>query len=274
MNFSDKVALITGGGGGIGSAAAMAFAQRGAKVMLVDADEDAARGAADAVVKAGHSATFVQADVTNAASVRNYVQTCLKAHGRIDCFFNNAGVVGSTMSIMEYDEDEFDRVIAVNLKGVFLGLRHVLPVMKAQRSGAIVNTSSIAALLGSAGQGPYSASKSAVLSLTRVAASESAAYGIRVNAICPGAVDTPMIRRLELLRNPDEPQKTRQSINATIPTGRYATPEEIANAALYLCSDLASSVTGTQLVVDGGRIGASGGVFVSTDSVVSGVKFP
>ncbi|WP_066273421.1 SDR family NAD(P)-dependent oxidoreductase [Hydrogenophaga palleronii] len=269
MNFSDKVALITGGGGGIGGAAAMAFALRGAKVVVVDADGDAARTVADAVVKAGYTAMSVQADVTKAASVQGYVQACLQAHGRIDCFFNNAGVVGATTSIMEYDEDEFDRVIAINLKGVFLGLRHVLPVLKEQRSGAIVNTSSIAALLGSAGQGPYSASKSAVLSLTRVAASESAAYGVRVNAICPGAVDTPMIQRLERLRNPTEPHKTRQSINATIPTGRYATPDEIANAALYLCSDLAGSVTGTQLVVDGGRIGASGGVFVSTDSVVS-----
>ena len=151
MDSTGKVALITGGGGGIGRASALGFAAGGAKVVVVDLDEVAGRASADLIQQRGGDARFVRADVSQAAEVRGYVQACLDAHGRIDCFFNNAGIEGRVAPTQDYDEAIFDAVIAVNLKGVFLGLRHVLPVMLAQKRGAVVNTSSVAGLVGSPG---------------------------------------------------------------------------------------------------------------------------
>src|SRR3984957_2232885 len=148
MDFAGKVALITGGGGGIGRATALGFALRGAKVMVVDADADSGHASVDIITQRGGAAAFVQADVTKSASVRDYVEQTLAAYGRIDAFFNNAGIEGKVVPIQDYDEDVFDRVIAVNLKGVFLGMRHVLPVMLTQGSGTIVNTASVAGLFG------------------------------------------------------------------------------------------------------------------------------
>jgi NAD(P)-dependent dehydrogenase (short-subunit alcohol dehydrogenase family) len=258
MDFTGKVALITGGGGGIGRATALAFALRGAKVMVVDADADSGQASADIVSQRGGTIAFVQADVTKSASVQDYVQKTLSAYGRIDCFFNNAGIEGSVVPFQDYDEDMFDRVIAVNLKGVFLGIRHVLPVMLKQGSGAIVNTASTAGLFGSPGMPGYVASKHGVPGLTKVASTDVAGLGVRVNAVCPGPVETRMMRSLESQRNPNDPESVHTAYAAGIPTGRYALPEEIAGAVLYLCSDLSSDVTGTQIVIDGGRSGSGG----------------
>ncbi len=258
MDFTGKVALITGGGGGIGRATALGFALRGAKVMVVDADVDSGQASVDIITQRGGAAAFVWADVTQSASVRDYVEKTLAAYGRIDCFFNNAGIEGKVVPTQDYDEDMFDKVIAVNLKGVFLGMRHVLPVMIRQGAGAVVNTASTAGLFGAAGMPAYCASKHGVLGLTKVGSADVAAKGIRVNAVCPGPVETRMMRSLESQRNPDDPEAVHAAYAAGIPTGRYATPEEIAGAVLYLCSDLAGDVTGTQIVVDGGRSGSGG----------------
>jgi NAD(P)-dependent dehydrogenase (short-subunit alcohol dehydrogenase family) len=258
MDFTGKVALITGGGGGIGRAAALAFALSGAKVMVVDHDANAGQATVDIVAQRGGDARFQQADVTQSSAVQDYVKATMDAYGRIDCFFNNAGIEGSVMPTQDYDEAVFDRVIAVNLKGVFLGLRHVLPVMLAQGSGAIVNTASVAGLFGGPGMPAYVASKHGVLGLTKVASTDVAGMGVRVNAVCPGPVETRMMRSLEAQRNPNDPEAVHKAYSATAPSGRYTLPEEVANIVLYLCSELSGNVTGTQIVVDGGRSGAGG----------------
>ncbi len=254
MDFTGKVALITGAGNGIGRAAAVGFAERGAHVVVVDRDQPAGEGTAGAIAQRGGESLFVAADVSRADDVRNYVARALERFGRIDCFFNNAGIEGRIAPTAEYDEDMFDAVIAVNVKGVFLGLRHVLPVMIRQQSGTVVNTASIAGLIGSAGMPAYGASKHAVLGLTKVAASDVARQGIRVNAVCPGPVETRMINALAAQVSPDAPESVNARYKASIPTGRFSTPEEIANMVLFLCSDLSGNVTGGQFVVDGGRI--------------------
>ena len=258
MEFSGKVALITGGGGGIGRATALGFSGRGAKVVVVDLDRAEGEASAELVRQRGGDARFVHADVTKSDDVQNYVRAALDAYGTIDCFFNNAGIEGKVMPMQEYDEAVFDAVIGVNVKGVFLGLRHVLPVMLKQGHGAVVNTASVAGLFGGPGMAPYVASKHAVLGLTKVASADVARLGVRVNAVCPGPVETRMMRSLEAQRNPAEPAEVHDANSANTPTGRYATPEEVANVVMYLCSDLASDITGTHIVIDGGRSGSGG----------------
>ena len=258
MDFTGKVALITGGGGGIGRAAALAFALRGAKVMVVDHDAEAGRVTTDVVAQRGGDAKFTRADVTKSASVQDYVKATLDAYGRIDCFFNNAGIEGKSAPTQDYDEAVFDQVIAVNLKGVFLGMRHVLPVMLKQGGGTVVNTASVAGLFGGPGMSAYVASKHGVLGLTKVASSDVASHGIRVNAVCPGPVETRMMRSIESQRNPNDPESVHRAYSATIPAGRYALPEEVAGVVLYLSSELSGNVTGTHIVIDGGRSGSGG----------------
>ncbi len=231
------------------------------KIVVVDVNADDGNASADIVRQRGGDASFVRADVTRSADVQNYVKAALDAYGTIDCFFNNAGIEGTTASIQDYDEAVFDAVIGVNLKGVFLGLRHVLPVMLRQEAGTVVNTASIAALVGGPGSSAYVASKHGVLGLTRSAASDVAGYGIRVNAVCPGPVHTRMMRSLEAQRNPTNPEAVLAANCTNIPIGRYATPEEVANVVLYLCSDLSGSITGSHLVIDGGRTGSGGSPF-------------
>ena len=260
LDFTGKVALITGAGNGIGRAAAAAFGRSGAKVVVVDRDQAGGEATVGIIRQHGGEAQFVQADVTKAADVQNYVKTALDAYGRIDCFFNNAGIEGNVAHTAEYDEAMFDQVIAVNLKGVFLGLRHVLPVMLRQKAGAVVNTASVAGLVATPGMPAYAASKHAVIGLTKAAAGECAPGGVRVNAVCPGPVDTRMIHSLEQMLNPADPASVNRRYQATIPSGRYTTPEEIANMVLFLCSDLASNTTGGQFVVDGGRTATGGAV--------------
>jgi NAD(P)-dependent dehydrogenase (short-subunit alcohol dehydrogenase family) len=234
MDFSGKVALVTGGGNGIGRAACVAFARQGAKVVAVDRDGAAAEATAGIIRQNGGDALAVTADVTKSADVKAYVKAAIDKYGRIDCFFNNAGIEGKVSPIAEYDEAMFDAVIGVNVKGVFLGLKHVLPEMIRQGRGAI--------------------------GLTKTAAGEVARQGIRVNAVCPGPVDTRMIHALEAQLSPGDPAAVNQRYQASLPTGRYSTVEEIANMVLFLCSDLASNTTGGQFVVDGGRTSTGGAV--------------
>jgi NAD(P)-dependent dehydrogenase (short-subunit alcohol dehydrogenase family) len=260
MDFTDKVALITGGGGGIGRATALAFAKAGAKVVIVDHDAAAGEATAGIVKQQGGEAKFIKADVTKSADVANYVKETLDTYGKIDCFFNNAGIEGNLAHTADYDEAMFDQVIGVNVKGVFLGLRHVLPVLLKQKSGAVVNTASVAGLVATPGMPAYVASKHAVIGLTKTAAGEVARQGVRVNAVCPGPVDTRMIHSLEKMISPDDPESVNKRYQGAIPSGRYTTPEEIANIVLFLLSDLASNITGAQYVVDGGRTAIGGAV--------------
>src|SRR5436190_4506234 len=237
MDFTGKVALVTGGGNGIGRAACIGFARHGAKVVAVDRDGAAAEATAGIVRQNGGEALAVTADVTKSAEVKAYVKAALDKYGRIDCFFNNAGIEGKVAPIADYDEAMFDAVIGVNVKGVFLGLRHVLPEMIRQGGGAVVNTASVAGLVGTPGMPAYVASKHAVLGLTKTAAGEVARQGIRVNAVCPGPVDTRMIHDLEKQLNPANPKKVETTYQSSIPIGRYGSPEEVANTVLFLCSD-------------------------------------
>ena len=260
MDFTGKVALITGAANGIGRATALAFARSGARIVVVDRDRAGGEATAGIIRQQGGEACFVAADVTKSPDVAAYVKAALDAYGRIDCFFNNAGIEGTLKHTADYDEAMFDQVIAVNVKGVFLGLRHVLPVMLRQQSGAIVNTASVAGLVATPGMPAYVASKHAVIGLTKTAAREVARSGVRVNAVCPGPVDTRMIHSLEEQLNPADPASVGRRYQGAIPTGRYTTPEEIANMVLFLCSDLASNITGGQYVVDGGRTAVGGAV--------------
>jgi NAD(P)-dependent dehydrogenase (short-subunit alcohol dehydrogenase family) len=260
LDFAGKVALVTGGANGIGRATSLAFGMAGAKVVVVDRDAAGGEATAGVIRQQGGEARFVAADVTRSADVRNYVQAALDSYGAIDCFFNNAGIEGKWAHTAEYDEDVFDAVIGVNIKGVFLGLRHVLPVMLKQRCGTIVNTASVAGLVATPGMPAYVASKHAVIGLTKTAAGEVARQGIRVNAVCPGPVDTRMIHSLEAQLNPADPANVGRRYQSAIPIGRYVTSDEIAGIVLFLCSDLASAITGAQYVVDGGRTATGGAV--------------
>jgi NAD(P)-dependent dehydrogenase (short-subunit alcohol dehydrogenase family) len=260
MDFKGKIAVVTGAANGIGRATAIAFARAGAKLVLVDRDTAAGEATAGVIRQAGGEAKFVAADVTRSSDVQAYVKAALEAHGRIDCFFNNAGIEGKVMPTAEYDEAMFDAVIGVNVKGVFLGLRHVLPAMLRQKSGAVVNTASVAGLVATPGMPAYVASKHAVIGLTKAAAGEVARQGVRVNAVCPGPVDTRMIHSLEAQLDPANPAAVNERYQAAIPSGRYTRPDEIANVVLFLCSDLAVNITGAQWVVDGGRTAVGGAV--------------
>lgn len=266
MDFTGKVALITGGAGGIGRATALAFSKAGARLAVVDRDAAGGEATAGIIRQAGGEARFIAADVTKSAEVQGYVKAALDAYGAIDCFFNNAGIEGKWAHTADYDEDMFDAIIAVNVRGVFLGLRHVLPVMLRQNSGSVVNTASVAGLVATPGMPAYVASKHAVIGLTKTAAGEVARRGVRVNAVCPGPVDTRMIHSLEAQLNPTDPASVNRRYQAAMPTGRYTTPEEIANVVLFLSSDLASNITGAQYVVDGGRTAVGGAVTQTTQS--------
>src|SRR6478609_4143869 len=219
MDFSGKVAIVTGGANGIGAAVVRGFVQRGGKVAIVDRDADA--GAALAA-ELGRASIFRAADVTRAADVAAYVQAALDSFGAIDCFHNNAGIEGKVAPTAEYDEAMFDAVIGVNVRGVFLGMRHVLPEMIRQGGGAVVNTASVAGLVATPGMSAYVASKHAVIGLTKAAAGEVARQGVRVNAVCPGPIDTRMIHSLEQQLAPDDPASIGAKYQAALPTGRYS----------------------------------------------------
>ncbi len=249
-----RIAVITGAGGGIGRATSIELVRSGASVVLVDRDAEAVEVTAKEASDLGGQVLTHVADVTSSADVAAYVQSAVDRFGRIDAFFNNAGIEGPVAPLAEYPEDGFDKVIAVNLKGVFLGLRHVLPVMIGQGSGAVVNTSSMAAELGLPGTAAYNATKAGVLALTRTAATEVARQGIRVNAVLPGVIETRMTRSLSEGFNPADPAAAWDSMAGTTPLGRFGAPGEIATVVRFLLSDEAGFVTGASWVVDGGTI--------------------
>jgi NAD(P)-dependent dehydrogenase (short-subunit alcohol dehydrogenase family) len=260
MQFNGKVAVITGAANGIGRATALAFATRGAKVLAVDRDAEGAERTAATIRQQGGDARPEAADVIKPADVQAYVKSALDNYGRIDCFFNNAGVVGKVTPITDYDEATFDQVIGVNVKGVFLGMQHVLPIMIKQGSGAIVNTASVAGLVGTPGMSAYVASKHAVIGLTKSASGEVARSGVRINAVCPGPIDTNMMQTVERQIDPSDPASVGTRYRTGLPIGRYGTAEEVAGVVLFLCSDLAGNITGAQYVVDGGRTATGGAV--------------
>ncbi|WP_223634557.1 SDR family NAD(P)-dependent oxidoreductase [Planococcus sp. 4-30] len=242
--LQDKVAVITGGAGGIGKVTAKRFLDEGASVVLVDLFEDAL---ADAKKELGDNVLTVQADVSKEEDVQKYVDKTVEQFGKIDIFFNNAGIEGKVAPITEQKVEDFDKVIAVNVRGVFLGLQKVLPVMIKQKSGSIINTSSVAGLGGSPNVSPYITSKHAVVGLTKAAAVENAPHNIRVNSIHPSPVNTRMMRSLETGLEVDQ-----ATMAKSIPLGRYGESEDISNLVLFLASDESTFITGVQYRVDGG----------------------
>lgn len=256
IDFTGQVAVVTGGGGGIGRAVCQLLAECGARVMVVDLDRAAAEDTARLITAAGGEAMVAVADVSRSGDVSAYVADVMQAWGRIDVFINNAAWQGPIHPLVDYPEDQFDRVMAINVRGVFLGLRHVLPVMIAQRSGAVVNTGSLGSYIGTRSLGPYTASKHAVLGLTKTAALEVARKGIRVNAVCPGPVDTPMLQAIEAAQAGEgaegEAERLRQQRAGSIPDGRYAEPVEVARLMVYLASSQASHITGQGIQINGG----------------------
>jgi 3alpha(or 20beta)-hydroxysteroid dehydrogenase len=253
MDLSGKAAVITGGAGGIGTATGVAMGRAGARVLLVDLDAERLAAAAAEVARTGAQVRTHVADVTSAAEVQAYVAAAVGAFGTIDVLFNNAAVIGPIGAVAEYDVEAFDRVMAINVRGVFLGLRHVLPIMLAQRSGAVINTGSLSSARGLPGTPAYNAAKHAVLGLTRSAASEVALAGVRVNAVLPGMIDTPMLA--EVTSGFDDPAGARRAAEGVSPQGRLGRPEEIAAVVTFLASDLASLVNGAGWPVDGGILG-------------------
>jgi len=253
IDFTGKVAIVTGAGGGIGRAVSLALARIGAKVLVVDLSREQGLET-DLLIKAnGGTSLFVSADVSLSEDVKNYVAEAVREWGRIDIFMNNAGWQGAVTSLVDYPDDIFDKVMAINVRGVFLGLKHVLPVMIAQRSGAVVNTASLGSYVGTRQIAPYIASKHAVMGLTKSVAMEVARKGVRVNAVCPGAVDTPMLRDIEAGQAvPGAANELRAKRAAMIPEGRYALPEEVANLMIYLVSDLSTHITGQGMQINGG----------------------
>ncbi|HVQ78157.1 MAG TPA: glucose 1-dehydrogenase [Candidatus Binatia bacterium] len=251
MKLADRVAAITGAASGIGQATAALFAREGARVVVVDVNEDGAKQVAQQIERAGGQALPLRADVTRARDNQMVVEQALARWGRLDVFHANAGVPAFPTPVEDVDEATFDRIIAVNVKGVFLGAKYAMPVMKLQRSGVFLITGSTSAIRPRPGVQAYSASKGAVHTLASSLALEGAPFGVRVVAIAPVATETPMLPSFMGKQVVDEEGMARY--RATVPLGRLNKPEDIARAALFLASDDAAMITGSVLEVDGGR---------------------
>lgn len=245
MRLKEKVAIITGAGSGIGRMACQVFAKEGARIVAVDRDAKTAAGTVKDIEAAGGSGIAVEVDVSKRADVQRMAETAIERFGVIDVLYNHAGINRPGI-VTELSEDDWDLVIATNLKSVFLGCKYVLPHMVKRRSGAVVNTGGTFGFYGRTAFPAYCSAKGAVHNLTKQIALDYSQYGIRINAVCPGFIDTPM--------NKDVPPDVRAAIIKTQPLGRPGRPEEIVSAALFLASDEASFITGTTLLVDGGQL--------------------
>ena len=245
--FKDKVALVTGGSFGIGRAMAVAFAKKGARVVIADWIEDKEEVTLKQIKDSGGEALFVQCDVSKAADVKALVDKTIAVFGRLDYAFNNAGIEGATAPTHECTEENWDKTIGINLKGVWLCMKNEIPQMIKQGSGAIVNCASIAGLSGFVGLPAYTVSKHGIIGLTKTAALENAKAGIRINAVCPGVIHTAMVDRVT-----GKDKEVEKAYIAMEPVGRMGTAEEVAEAVIWLCSDAASFVTGHAMPVDGG----------------------
>ncbi len=252
MEFEDKVVIITGASGGIGSATAKVFADAGAKLVLVGPEYKKLKDLSDNLGLSDDEVLIKECDVRNESMVKSYVDDTVNKFGRIDVFINNAGIEGSVKPIINTNYDELENVLSVNVKGVYLGLKYVLRVMYNQKSGSVINTSSVAGFIGSPGLAPYVASKHAVIGITKTAALEAAEYNVRVNAVCPGPVDNRMMEAIEEKAVPGNSNAVRQGFIKDIPMKRYSTNEEIADIMYFLSSDKASAITGAAYRVDGG----------------------
>lgn len=248
MNSLDgKSAFVTGGASGIGQASALAYAERGARVLVADVDADGAQETLRLIGLGDGEANFVNCDVGDAASVEAAVNRCVELYGRIDCAFNNAGILGDMSLTADCSEENFDRIMRVNLKGIWLSMKYEIPHMLRQGGGVIVNTASNAGMTGTPELGVYSATKGGVVMLTRSAALEYARSNIRINCVCPGLISTPMVAQQAI----DYPDAV-ANFTELEPIGRMGRPEEIAEAVVWLSSDAASFVTGHPMAVDGG----------------------
>lgn len=248
--FSDKVVLVTGGGSGIGRASALAFAKKGAKVVIADVAVEGSQETVYMIKEIKGEAIFIQADVSKAIEVKTLVHKTVDIYGTLNYAFNNAGIEGISSSTVACTEENWDRVININLKGVWLCMKYQIPYMREQGGGAIVNMASVVGLSNCVHRFPaYVASKHAVIGLTKAAAAEYAKAGIRINALCPGFIHTPMIES-----KVHDASELNEWANSQVPMGRLGTPEEVAEVAVWLCSDTASFVTGHTMLVDGGSL--------------------
>jgi NAD(P)-dependent dehydrogenase (short-subunit alcohol dehydrogenase family) len=275
--LNDKVSIITGGAVGIGRASALAFAREGSKVVVADVSRKGGQETVDLIRKTGADATFIPCDVTRANEVEALVDKTVATYGRLDCAFNNAGSEGEIAPLVECSEENFDRVINVNLKGVWLCMKYEMRQMLKQGSGAIVNMASVAGVVAERGFPAYAAAKGGVIQITRTAAVEYGGTGVRINAICPGAIMTPMVERAMsgmsakamapglmhsskmgwvVERMMKSGRVKRMMVNMMHPIGRPGKAEEVAEAVVWLCSDAASFVTGHSMLVDGGMTAA------------------
>jgi len=254
--LKDKVAVITGAGGSLGRAVAERFANEGAKLVLVDLKEEAAKDTISAVKEITNDVHFVQANVTKKEDVQNFVKEAVEKFNRIDIFFNNAGIDAEVIQTSEYDEESFMRVMEVNTIGVFLGMKYILQVMQKQGSGSIINTASVHGTRGMINRSAYVASKHAVVGLTKTAAVENAQKNIRVNAVAPGPVFSEITKRVAKKLNPDDPEEHFNIMRDLIPANRLGRPEDIANAVNFLASDETTFMTGAVVPVDGGMMAA------------------
>ena len=254
MKLEGKVAIVTGAASGIGAASALMFAREGARVTLADVNERGGNETAGAIRAEGHDAWFAAVDVTREAEIAQMVDETTKRWGRIDILFNNAGVL-LVKAIDQMTEEDWDRVMAVNVKSVFLATKHVVPHMRRNGKGAILNTGSIGSFTGQVGTPVYSASKGAIALLTKSLALDLGRDGIRVNCLCPGITDTPMLR--EHLGHGEEGEARIRARLARVPLGKILSPEDVARAAVYLVSDQSEGITGILHVIDGGLIAAS-----------------
>ncbi|MEC9340739.1 MAG: glucose 1-dehydrogenase [Pseudomonadota bacterium] len=246
--FNGKVALVTGGGSGIGRATAQKFAALGASVMVADIDEASAIECARQISDGGGEASACRADVSQGDAVRAMVESAVARYGKLDYAFNNAGIEGVGGSVVDCTEENWARTIAIDLTGVFLCMKYEIPHM-VEAGGAIVNTASVAGLAGTPGLPAYGAAKHGVVGLTKGAAKEFASRGVRINAVCPGVIETPMVDRLV-----QDMAQRKTAFDSLHPIGRLGRPEEIAEAVVWLCSDAASLVTGHAMTLDGGLL--------------------